>query len=138
MRFKVGEKLLMLRNERRMTQEEMAELLSLSTSAYARVERNEVQPDFDFITRTAERLDVPLSRFLPDTLHFNNAHHNGQGGVVFGNFYYYANPDQSNVDIENERAQYLATIENLKQRISLLELQIRIYVDKFGKLDDII
>ena len=121
MKFKVGNKLQSVREDRKLTQAEMADLLGISASAYSRLERNEVQANFDFITRTAETLNVPLHEFLPDTLSFFNNHYNGQGGVVFGNFNYYANANESERALREEVNLLKERIKYLNEVIALLK-----------------
>lgn len=41
MKLRVGNKLSIVKIEKKLTQEQMSELLGLSTSAYSRLERNE-------------------------------------------------------------------------------------------------
>jgi transcriptional regulator with XRE-family HTH domain len=86
MKLRIGTKLLMIREERRLTQAEMADLLALSTSAYQRLERGESQCDFAQLTRFSEILNIPIQEFLPDTVAFHN-HNEGPGpGIIFGNY----------------------------------------------------
>jgi transcriptional regulator with XRE-family HTH domain len=110
MKFKVGNKLQEIREDRKLTQAEFAELIGMSPSAFSRLERNETQADFEFISKTAEMLNVPLHEFLPDNLSFYNYHHGGAGGVVFGNLNYYSND--------------LSEINNLKKELEELRNEL--------------
>jgi len=47
MKLKLGQKLLQERENRKMTQAEFAELLGMSQSTYARLERNESKADLE-------------------------------------------------------------------------------------------
>lgn len=89
MKLRVGTKLNLIRTEKMLSQDQIADLLGLSTSAYSRLERNETAVDIDNLTRYSKLLDVPIHEFLPETFQINN-NNSGQGGLVFGNFYYYA------------------------------------------------
>lgn len=87
MKLQIGTKLNAVRTERRLTQEEMAELLHMSTSAYARLERNETRVDVQDALKYSQSLNIPFQEFFPDTLSINNTNH-GQAGIVLGNFYF--------------------------------------------------
>ena len=90
MKLRVGTKLNLIRTEKRLSQDQIADLLGLSTSAYARLERNETAVDVENLTKFSKALDVPIHEFLPETFQINNTPNYSQGGLVFGNFYYYA------------------------------------------------
>ncbi|MGV3596627.1 MAG: helix-turn-helix domain-containing protein [Bacteroidota bacterium] len=72
MKIKVGDKLLKLRTDKKMNQQDFAELLSISTSAYARLERNETQTDYDQLVRFAQVLGMPVQEFFPESIVFYN------------------------------------------------------------------
>lgn len=110
MRIKLSSKLLSIREQRRLSQTEMAELLSLSTSAYQRLERGETSCDMQQLVKFSEVLQVPIQDLLPDTVTLNN-HNEGKGpGVIFGNYIVNIYND---TDIKNE-------IQDLKKIIQLL------------------
>jgi len=67
MKIKVGTRLMAVREDRRMSQEEMADLLGVSKSAYSRLERNETMLTFDEVSRYSQILNVPVQE-LPDFL----------------------------------------------------------------------
>ena len=90
MKLKVGNKLNYIRTEKRLSQDQIADLLGISTSAYARLERNETSVEIEQLTKYSKILDVPVHDFLPESFQINNTN-NGQAGLIFGNFYYYAN-----------------------------------------------
>jgi len=122
MKLKIGNKMMMLREERRMNQEEMAEPLCMSTSAYARMERNETSPDVEQLVKYAEKLEVPIQDFLPDTVTLKNTDNTGQAGagILFGNLHYYANPDQQTIDVANDNKALRNEISLLKDQINFL------------------
>ena len=100
-----------IRDERRLLQNEMAELLGLSPSAYARIERNETQIAYDKLPEFSEKLGVPVQELLPDTLtitNHNQSHGHG-GGVFFGNQYVYVGETEAikslNAQIEALKAE---------------------------------
>ncbi|MBC7382787.1 MAG: helix-turn-helix transcriptional regulator, partial [Bacteroidia bacterium] len=47
MKLRIGTKLSNIKIEKKLSQDQMAELLGLSTSAYARLERNETSADLE-------------------------------------------------------------------------------------------
>ena len=91
MKLRIGGRLLAIREERNMTQNQMSDLLGIPDSTYARYERNETQIDYNKLVNFAERLKVPVQELLPDTVAINSNNNNsGQGGgIIFGNQYFY-------------------------------------------------
>lgn len=128
MKLKVGNKFVAIREEKRLNQDEMAELLGISTSAYARMERNEVSPDIEQLVKYSQKLEVPIQEFLPDTVSITNRQNMGQAGILFGNLYYYADVNQQTLhlskdlsNLENENRLLKEQIELLKNQLNLLE-----------------
>lgn len=128
MKLKVGNKFVAIREEKRLNQDEMAELLGISTSAYARMERNEVSPDIEQLVKYSQKLEVPIQEFLPDTVSITNRQNMGQAGILFGNLYYYADVNQQTLhlskdisNLENENRLLKEQIELLKNQINILE-----------------
>jgi len=119
MKTKVGKRLSEERQKRDINQSEMADLLGVSTSVYARLERNETTAELDQLATFAQKLNVPIQEFLPETLTINTNNENGQIGLVMGNYYSYGNEKLAN---ELEKAHQ----ENqfLKEKITLLEKRI--------------
>ena len=72
MKIKVGNKLMSIREERKLNQNEMAELLGISPSSYGRIERNESTTDLEQIVSFSKTLNVPIQDFLPETTSINN------------------------------------------------------------------
>lgn len=117
MKFKVGSKLLSIREDRRMTQTEFAEFLGLSQSAYSRLERNEVSADLEEVIVYAKKLQVPVQEFLPDTMSIhNNSAANGQVGFVLGNVYHYGDKE-----LAHQNAELIEKNKLLEARIKDLE-----------------
>ena len=112
MKPRVGHKLLQIREERKLTQSEMAELLNLSTSAYSRYERDETSPEITDLLNFAEVLKVPIYTLLPDTMSINNSSsHSEGGGIIVGTLNNYHNHYYDSSE----------PIKKLEQRISQLE-----------------
>jgi transcriptional regulator with XRE-family HTH domain len=98
MKLRVGSRLLSIREDRRLSQAEMADLLGLTSSTYARIERNETSLELEKLPIFADKLGVPIQELLPETIAITSHIDNGGfgGGVNFGtqNFYY-AESDQT-------------------------------------------
>lgn len=129
MKMKVGNKLFSTREERKLTQNEMADLLGLSSSAYSRLERNQVSVEMEEVVNFAKILDVPFQDFLPDHLTINNSHNdNAQVGFIIGNYYSYGSEANEKlakeVEILTEKNEMLeGKIKDLEQIIELLKKQ---------------
>ena len=95
-KLNIGQKLHNIRLQKLLSQGEMADLLGVSTSAYARVERNETSIAFDDVLSFASKLDVPIQEFLPETITIYNSNNTHQGGGYVGTVInnYYASPDE--------------------------------------------
>lgn len=126
--MKVGNKLFSTREERKLTQNEMADLLGLSSSAYSRLERNQVSVEMEQVASFAKVLDVPFQDFLPDHLAINNNNQNGQVGFIIGNYYSYGKDANEVLAKENEvlrekNEMLQSKIKDLEQIIELLKKQ---------------
>jgi transcriptional regulator with XRE-family HTH domain len=121
MKIKVGNKLMSIREERKLNQNEMAELLGISPSSYGRIERNESSPDLDQLVQFSKTLNVPIQDFLPDTFSIHNNHNGGQAGIIFGTFNYYTDKNAEVVKMESENRLLQLEIAHLKEKISWLE-----------------
>lgn len=120
MRLKIGFKLLHIREDRKMTQHEMAEFLAMSPSAYARLERNESTIPFEELNRISEQLQIPIQELLPEIFSIHNSH-NGHG-LVFGNVIYNHYYDHNEREKELELKIQTLEIENrnLKQKLETI------------------
>lgn len=129
MKMKVGNKLFSTREERKLTQNEMADLLGLSSSAYSRLERNQVSVEVEQIVNFAKVLDVPIQDFLPEIFSITNRDNdNGHVGVLIGNFYNYGSEANEKlakeVEVLTEKNEMLeGKIKDLEQIIELLKKQ---------------
>lgn len=123
MKVKVGNKLIAEREDRKLTQTEMANLLGLSQSAYSRLERNETSLEIEQIVNIAKILQVPVQDFLPETFAIHSNNDNNQVGFVIGTYDSYGDAELAK---ENEFLKEKITllereIENLKKINALLE-----------------
>lgn len=125
MKLTIGNRLLAIRQDRKMTQGEMADLLSVPESTYSRYERNESQLAYNKIVQFSELLNVPIQELLPETFSITNNNHNaGQGGgVIFGNQYFYLGDNVSNQALAKEN-------QNLKEKLAVLEQKIEELLNK--------
>ena len=89
MKLKVGHKLYAIREERKLNQQEMAELLHMTPSSYSRLERGETSAELEQLVTFSKQLDIPIQELLPEILSIHSNSQQGQGGLVFGNYYYY-------------------------------------------------
>lgn len=126
MKIKVGNKLMTIREERKLNQAEMADLLGLSQSAYGRIERNETSPDLDQLVDFSQKLNVPIQDFLPDTFSIHNNHNGGQAGIIFGTFNYYTDKNAELLKFESENKIQKQEILFLKEQIKLLQIHIEL------------
>lgn len=125
MKIKVGNRFSSIRDERKLTQQEMAELLEMSVSAYARIEKNVVSPTIEDLLRYSEKLEIPIQDLLPETIsiHSNSQNSHG-GGVILGtsiNNYYYGTDkiieikDKENQKLQKELTELKAVVESLRK-----------------------
>ncbi|MBI2257929.1 MAG: helix-turn-helix transcriptional regulator [Flavobacteriia bacterium] len=81
-----GEKIRKFRLEKKIKQEEIADLLNISQRAYSKIENNEVQIKVDRLQQIAEILDVETKKLLPESNnnHFENVNYSqiGNGKVI--------------------------------------------------------
>lgn len=115
MKLRVGSKLLSIRDERRLSQAEMADLLDIPTSTYSRIERNETSLEVEKLAGFAETLGVSMHDLLPETIAMHSKINNSGfgGGIIFGNQYFYTN--------ENDRVkQLVGEINILKSELDQL------------------
>lgn len=63
----LGERLRKLRNERNLTQKEIAKILGIPRGTYAHYEINKRTPDFDLLKETADYYNVSLDYLLDRT-----------------------------------------------------------------------
>jgi transcriptional regulator with XRE-family HTH domain len=116
MKLKVGQKLFNIREERKLNQQEMADLLNMTPSSYSRLERGETSVEIDQLMSFSQKLQVPVQDLLPDILSIHNNSHGNGGGLIFGNYYNnnYHNSDEKIKEQENQISELNKQIESLK------------------------
>lgn len=127
MKTRIGTRLLAIREERGMRQIDMAEMLDIPESTYARYERNESQVDYNKLVSFAKKLEIPVQELLPETVSItNNNHNSGQGGgVIFGNQYFYLGDELAKNGLVQEN-------QELKSKVALLEEKIEKLLQQFS------
>ena len=102
MNLSIGTRLLTIREDRQLTQNEMAELLSMSPSAYSRLERNETKVQLEDLPKLSERLKIPVQDLLPEIFTVNNNTSGNSNGIVLSQqiTYNYFNSAESSKGLE--------------------------------------
>jgi transcriptional regulator with XRE-family HTH domain len=93
--MQIGYKIKKIRDDRKFSQSEMAELLGISQYAYSRLERDETPVVIDDLIKYAKSLNVPVQEFLPDSINVHNVNDHGQGGpnLIMGDFHFHQSGD---------------------------------------------
>ena len=127
-----------IREGRKKTQAEFAELHGMSVSAYQRLERGETKVDLEMMKKIAETLQIPVQELLPE-LSFNNSNSNhhqqgyGYGGVIIGNLIISTHPTEVEHTLQQENSELKLKITFLEEKINLLEQTLndfRIYLSE--------
>jgi transcriptional regulator with XRE-family HTH domain len=127
MKMRIGNRLMTAREERKLSQAEMAELLNVSSSTYSRLERNESAVDLEQIVGFSKTLQIPVQEFLPDTFSINSSSQQNQNshiGLVIGNVTHYSNRDEIIKNLETKVEAKDQENQFLKEKISLLETSL--------------
>lgn len=111
--MKVGHKVRELREAKRLTQEQMAELLKMSVNGYGKIERNEVDVNIERLQQLSQALDTPLEEIIS-----NNS-------PIFNNY----GTHQNNFSIIQEQSTKIEKLYDeqvilLKDKIKLLEEKV--------------
>ncbi|TAF63373.1 MAG: XRE family transcriptional regulator [Cytophagales bacterium] len=116
----IGEKIRFFRNLRGYSQEAMAHELNISTTAYAKIERNETNVSLVRLQEIAQVLKVELeviTSLSDDKYNFHNHAHSNANNVV-------ANKNYQEIthhpDFSQERNAYLMLIDNLREEVKHL------------------
>lgn len=123
MKLAIGQKLLTIREDRNMTQAEMADLLQIPDATYSRYERNETQTPYNKIVKFAELLHVPVQELLPETMSINTNNNNsgqGTGNFIFGSQYFYVGDSIANQALAQENQVLKEKLETLEKKLEEL------------------
>jgi transcriptional regulator with XRE-family HTH domain len=123
MKMRIGSRLLALRQEKGLSQLDMALLLELPESTYSRYERNESQVDYPKLAKFAEKLNIPIHELLPETVSINNNgnDNSGQGGgMIFGNQYFYFGDSVANSAIMQENKELKEKIVEMERKMEAI------------------
>lgn len=118
-KMKIGHKLITARTARNFNQAEMSDLLGIATTTYSRLERNETSIDLEDLMAIAEKLEMPIQDFLPETITINSNNQQGNIGLVIGNIYYYTDKDSLIKDLEHRLALKEQENKHLQEKIDL-------------------
>lgn len=91
--MRIGTKLYSIREDRKISQAEMADLLGVSAPTYSRLERNDTSVDLEQVVNFSKILQVPIQEFLPETITINGQNQSGQIGLVIGTVNTYFDKD---------------------------------------------
>lgn len=130
--MKIGNRLLIARQDRQLNQAEMADLLGISSATYSRLERNDTSIDIDQMVDFANKLEIPIQDFLPETISINNNNQDGHSshiGLVIGDINHYSDKEmrqtlalkeQEISFLKKENSLLANEIDNLKKIIGLM------------------
>ena len=119
----VGQRLQLLRLEKNLTQEQMGEKLSLSTSAYCKIEYGETDLTLTRLNKIAEVMDMSpmelFSRIEGNTTYFNNC------GMAVGAAYHSSTvKTEVNDDLRELIKANSRLIDVLCKRVDFLEKEV--------------
>ncbi len=117
MKIKLGSRLTTLREMKRLSQNEMADLLAMSPAAYGRLERNETNANFEDLQRFSKVLDIPITDLLPELMTINNNNNQHQSGLIFGNINNYYDSTTYTKELEHQ-------VKLLEQEVASLRRQL--------------
>jgi transcriptional regulator with XRE-family HTH domain len=124
MKMRVGNRLMVAREDRKYSQTEMANLLNLSQPAYSRLERNETSADIEQVVNFSKILQIPIQEFLPETFAIHNSNNqNAQVGFIIGNFYHYEDKQiGQEIELKNKELELLKKENELiREKVTHLE-----------------
>ena len=130
MNMKIGQRLQTIREGRKMSQSEFADILSVSQSTYSRLERGETHVSIEELTRIAETLDIPIYELLPESTNFHQTNSDRGAGVIFGNYIVNMGNSEAIKSLEEENRSLAVKNGHLEEKIRLLEKQIEILEKK--------
>lgn len=109
----LGNKIRFFRTLKNLSQENMADLLGLSLTGYAKIERGETDMTISRLEQIAEVIGVKLEDItsFDEKFVFNNYGEKSQSNGIVNH----------NNTFENERKSYLDRIESLEQKIQYLQ-----------------
>lgn len=117
---RIGTKLRAIRQMRALSQEQMAEILKMSVSGYAKIERGESDPTLSKIEQFSEHLGLNMNELLSfgENIIFNNQQ--GYSNIGFGQGYHQIINQQDKTEIELLKTAVL----NLQKEVADLRTKI--------------
>lgn len=83
MKQRIGNRLQSIREDKGMTQLDMAELLDIPINTYGRYERNETPVEYSKLVSFAEKLNVTIQELLPENVSITKANARNLLNYVF-------------------------------------------------------
>jgi transcriptional regulator with XRE-family HTH domain len=119
---KIGEKIRVLRTEKGYSQESLADLVGLSTSGIAKIERGESDITLKKIEKIIKHFDIEVDEFInfAGSSYYNFRNKNGISGVNINN-------NTLNLSVSKEK------FDLLQSQVSLLIQEIETLKSKIGK-----
>jgi transcriptional regulator with XRE-family HTH domain len=127
-KMKIGQRLATERELRKISQAEMADLLSVAPAIYSRIERGETSVDIEDVLKFSKKLNVPIQEFLPETISINNTNNDGNGHIelIIGDINHYSDKES------------LRTIELKDQELTFLKRENQLLHDKIQHLEELL
>lgn len=117
----IGQRLQLLRVEKKLTQEYMGEMLNLSTSAYCKIEYGETDLTLTRINKIAEIFEIPTLELLEKIFHqARHSKNEAQTNLKTSNQNQLKQEDICEIILSNSRL-----INKLEKRIETLEQLLR-------------
>ncbi len=114
----VGYKLKKLRENKRVSQQEVADFLEISQRTYSNFESDKSKPSIDQLSKLSELLDFDLLELLQEQgITFNQKNKNGSNNAIVKNEY----PEQLVTQYEFRISELKELITLLKDKITSLE-----------------
>lgn len=127
--MKVGEKIRRLRTLKGYSQENMADLLGISSVAYGDIERNKTDVSHSRLEKIAEALDIDLIALLTYGEQLANIFSNSSNSGVIGS----GNVICDEKELRHKIEKALLENQNLTLRIEKLEMENAYLKEKLGK-----
>jgi len=133
--MELPEKLKLIRSLKGWTQETVAEKLSISTHAYAKIERGETDPHYSRLQQIAEVMGIDLSQlFGLDGKNILNLNENGDNNTLCQN----VKPSIGQTELQQELEKAQLMIEQQQKEIDYLKQQVSDLREKVSDLREII
>jgi transcriptional regulator with XRE-family HTH domain len=118
----LGSKIRKIRELKRLSQEELANLVGVSQTTIHNIESNKLLGvDIGLAIKISQTLDIPIQELLPESYQMffnqNNSHSHIQNGTIFNQKEHSVESEALKLVVETQKE----LIENLKALISILQ-----------------